>query len=62
MANLYRVIYSTVKGPQHAQAALVSATTVANAIAAVKTADGQYTDIISVTQQPTPPGGLLVGS
>ena len=50
MANIYRVIYTTTKGPQHGKAVNVSATTVANAVAAVKAADGQYTDIVSVTE------------
>jgi hypothetical protein len=62
MANIYRVLYSTKNGPQHAQAVLVSATTVANAAAAVMAADGKFTDITSITQVPVPGGNIIVGS
>jgi hypothetical protein len=60
MASIYRIVYST-KGPQASKAVNVSATTVANAIAAVKTADPKYIEAITITERPSD-GGLIVGS
>jgi hypothetical protein len=62
MANLYRVVYSTKGGPQHAQSVLVQATTPNNAVAAVVAADPKYTDVTSITQVPVAASGILVGS
>ena len=60
MATIYRVVYST-KGPQPNKAVNVSATTITNAIAAVKAADPKYVEAISITERPSD-GGLIVGS
>jgi hypothetical protein len=50
MANIYRVIY-THSHPDQQKAVNVSATTVANAIAAAKAADSKYKDIVTVTEK-----------